>query len=557
MRPLRAEKLLLHRAPVWGAVALVALPLGPAVAQCPPTVHVPAVVDGEDEFGASVALDGDVLVAGNPRRLKAFFDGDSAVVWRRVSGSWVEEAELLPSAPGGAVNFGHAVAVAGDTILVGDPGADGAAHFTGAVHVFEHSGGQWAETQKLFEAGGKDSDQFGFAVALTADGDRAVIGAPHFVDAGRVLVYERQGGVFTLAATILDPSAFGFAGSGWNFGSSVDVGGDRIAIGNPLSKSGPFVANGAAYVFELEGATWKQKAKLSPTNGVRTGVSIALSGDVLAVGAPGDSGEYPSIPSTNRVFVYRRSGSSWSQETLASPSPSSGAHVGWSVDVDGELLAYGEPTATSQAGRVRVHRFDGTAWQPLATFDGGAADDQLGRGVALAAGLVALGAPQAHTGAVPGFGTPLTTSKGPGEVWVAPVPQGPDLFATPDVLSLATGGTQTLALTTCPAKPGELYLLLGSLSGTSPGIPVDGLVLPLALDPYTLYLLANPNPPHLPGSFGTLDGTGAGSAQLLLPAGSSPGWAGAVFHHAFAVLAVAAGPQVVQVSGAAGLTLVP
>lgn len=548
------------RVPAVALLAAAALGTA-AAAQCPPAVLTVPSGDHEDEYGDSVAIDGDVLVVGNPRRLINLYDGDSVAVFRRTVAGWTHEATLAPSDQGSAVDYGESVAVAGDTILIGDPGQDGATVVTGAAYVVERIGGQWVETQKLFEVGGGTYDQFGYAVALSPEGDRAVIGVPHFNTAGRVLVYERQGASFALTATILDPWGFGFSGAGWNFGASVDVEGDRLVIGNPMAQGGSFPTHGAAYVYGLDAGTWKLEANLSSTSSYSMGASVALSGDVVVVGAPGDGWSFPSTPYYNRVHPYRLVGGQWTLESLTPVPPTSGSHVGWSVAVDGDLLAFGEPFASgqgTQTGRVHAYRHDGSQWVGIAIHDGAAAFDQLGRGVALSEGYVAMGAPEAYTGAAPGLAPPFHYSKGPGRVEVAPLPLGGDLFGDVAAVSLLAGGAQGLALSTCPPQPDAQYLLLGSLSGTSPGIPVDGVVLPLAFDTYTTWLLSNPSPAHLPGSFGTLDAAGAAGTTLTVPAGSPAAWAGAVFQHAFAVISMAGGtPQVVQVSDAAALALVP
>ena len=85
------------------------------------------------------------------------------------------------------------------------------------------------------------------------------------------------------------------------------------------------------------------------------------------------------------------------------------------------------------------------------------------------------------------------------------------------MLSVAAGGTQAFALE-AGAPLGSLpYLLLGSLSGSWPGFPIDGELLPLNVDAYTLTSLLAPNAPPLSGSFGVLDAQGQGAAAFSLP----------------------------------------
>ena len=110
------------------------------------------------------------------------------------------------------------------------------------------------------------------------------------------------------------------------------------------------------------------------------------------------------------------------------------------------------------------------------------------------------------------------------------------LSASPSTLSLASGGTQAFGLDLGAALAGQLHLVLGSTSGTSPAFPVDGVPLPLALDAYTSFTLTAAGSATLPGSFGVLDAEGRAQAALVLAPGLTPSLAGQVLHHAALVL---------------------
>ena len=98
--------------------------------------------------------------------------------------------------------------------------------------------------------------------------------------------------------------------------------------------------------------------------------------------------------------------------------------------------------------------------------------------------------------------------------------------------------------------------MLGSFSGTAPGIAGFSLVLPLNLDVYLLHTLEHPNTPPLASSLGVLDGSGDGQAFFALAAGAAPGVAGTTLHHAYAVLDLAAGTAVLT-SNPVPITLLP
>lgn len=110
----------------------------------------------------------------------------------------------------------------------------------------------------------------------------------------------------------------------------------------------------------------------------------------------------------------------------------------------------------------------------------------------------------------------------------------PKLTGVPDALSLQSGGSQSFDLSGGVASAGQMGFLVGSLSGTSPGIDLGGgLILPLVFDAYTDYSVKNPNTPLLSGSFSGLDGQGHAEASLNLPPGMSAGLAGLSVHHAW------------------------
>lgn len=127
--------------------------------------------------------------------------------------------------------------------------------------------------------------------------------------------------------------------------------------------------------------------------------------------------------------------------------------------------------------------------------------------------------------------------------WTSAFTQGQDaallryghapLLGGPPELPLALGGTHELLLDAGLAQAAAVYLVLGSVSGTEPGFPIDGFTLPLNVDAYTFVTLLQPSSALLPGSLGLLDGAGQGAAALVAPPGLSPALAGTTVHHAF------------------------
>ena len=107
------------------------------------------------------------------------------------------------------------------------------------------------------------------------------------------------------------------------------------------------------------------------------------------------------------------------------------------------------------------------------------------------------------------------------------------LFSTVDSISLSAGGTQPFELHADPHFPNATYILMGTASGTTPGLQLGAFNLPINPDFVTLFSLTHANSAVYPGSFGLTDGLGLGSAALVAAPGTSPSLAGLTLHHAY------------------------
>jgi hypothetical protein len=127
-----------------------------------------------------------------------------------------------------------------------------------------------------------------------------------------------------------------------------------------------------------------------------------------------------------------------------------------------------------------------------------------------------------------------------------------------DSISLGAGGVQNFVYSLGPKHAFELYVLLGTFSGTSPGIPIDDKVLPLNLDDYLTYTASSPGFAPLVGGFGQFDATGMATAQFVAPAGLYPAsLVGFTLHHAYLAIDVSGMPYVSLISNACPLELTP
>ena len=243
-----------------------------------------------DYFGSSVAIDGDVIVVGasheDPHGLNL---AGSAYVFHLEGAVWEEQKKLVPLDLKEQSNFGNAVAVSGDTIIVGaymaddfDCSSGGTGCNSGSAYIFSrHKGGpdNWGLAAKLHSSDIRSEDTFGASVSI--DGDIAVVGAPQAGDFnGAAYVFSRHHGgtdawgeVARLAASDNEV--------GDNFGNRAAVDGNVIIVG-AIGKKTAGSWSGAAYEFRFQGGQWRETGKLIASDAKwndRLSVSVSISGN--------------------------------------------------------------------------------------------------------------------------------------------------------------------------------------------------------------------------------------------------------------------------------------
>jgi hypothetical protein len=475
----------------------------------------PLPVDGH--FGHDVDLCGDRLLVGTPL---AQLDPGRAFLFERNAAGWTLTATL--AAPDGESGdlFGWSVAVESAWALVGRR-HDGTLGSQGSVYVYTRSPeGEWLQTQKIMIA---DAGVWAFGWSIAMEGSRAAIGAKGAAslgDKGRVFIFEREDGLWVQKAKIA-PSIDNLGD--W-FGASVDLDGDRLVVGAP--KNG----TGRAYVFDRQGdGTWVEQALMVPQvfspTGDDHGTSVAVDGDTVAVGAIGHDDPYLH---GGAVYVYERTEGLWQHtQKLTSPPINSLPRFGQCLALDGDELLIGAATnhtVLSGAGAVHQFRRQNGLWTEGPILFG--SDPQVGAW---------FGQSMARDGQDLAVGAHGLNSPAPGRVHLFSFAGGAHLDGNSSTLSNLSGGVQTLQLGACPSHAGDFYLLVGSVSGTDPALPVGTVTVPLVADAYLAYTLANPNCALLPGSLGVLDAWGRAVTSFVLPAGTDPALTGLTAHHAYVV----------------------
>ncbi len=355
------------------------------------------------DFGVSVAVDGDTALVGavghdTPRGVGA----GSAYVFVRSGGRWIETTEL--TAPDGAAldGFGIAVALSGDTAVIGAfrDNIRGGAADTGSAYVFVRSGTTWTLQAKLTASDAVAREQFGQSVAL--DGDTVVVGAPADeeqgrFDAGSAYVFERSGTAWTEQARLVASDAAARDAFGW----SVAVDADTAVVGAIGDDAPPGKPDaGSAYVFVRSETGWAELAKLTASDAAEFasfGYSVAVSADTALIGAPGFGS---SAEDTGSAYVFVRSGSTWTQQAqLTAADGATGDAFGLSVALRGVVAVVGAARDDTAAGDDvgSVYLFDRRepSWTMRAKVvaPDGSEFDQLGVSVALDGSTVIAGAP--------------------------------------------------------------------------------------------------------------------------------------------------------------------
>jgi hypothetical protein len=261
----------------------------------------------DDYFGRAVAIDGDTLAVGG-------YQAEAVYVFVRSGTTWTQQGSKLVAddAAAGSADFGDAVALSGNTLLVGAPGKSvGNRGGAGVAYVFVRSGTTWTQQGPSFTSSDiHSSDHFGDAVSLS--GETALIGAP-----GKLIgnnAYQGAAYAFVRSGTTWSQQGPSLTASGGleadEFGWSVALAGNTAVIGAPWEAQGTATEQGAAYVFVRSGTTWAQSGpKL--TAGAATsnfGHGVAISSNTLVAGAPGAA--VGQVKEQGTAFVYFRAGAS-------------------------------------------------------------------------------------------------------------------------------------------------------------------------------------------------------------------------------------------------------
>jgi hypothetical protein len=403
----------------------------------------------DDNFGTSVALssDGNTALIGAYNESDSGTSGNGAVyVFTRSGSSWSQQAKLLAGDKASGDRFGYSVALSsdGNTALIGaslenDSGTSG----NGAAYVFTRAVSTWSQQAKLLAADKATSDNFGYSVALSSDGNTALIGARYTSDSGTfsngaAYVFTFSVGIWSQQQKLLASDK----ATGDLFGYSVALSSDgNTALIGAYSKSdSPTFGNGAAYVFTRNASVWSQQQKLLTSDKAdndQFGISVALSGDgnTALIGARSKSDSPTS--GNGAAYVFTRNAGVWSQQQKLLASDKADADFfGWSVALsnDGNTALIGayyktdSPTAENGAAYIFTRNANVWSQQQKLLASDKTNFDRFGSSVALSGG--------GDTALIGAYNTSDsgTTNNGAAYVFVDP----PPATATPTFTNTAT-----------------------------------------------------------------------------------------------------------------------
>lgn len=319
----------------------------------------PSNTDADDNFGTRIALssDGTTLAVGSASEASnatgidgnqtdnSSYHAGAAYVFRRVAGSWMQEAYVKASNTRlDFARFGISLAISSDgnrlavgacdersnaTGINGDQ-MDSSLPNAGAVYVFRRTSGTWSQEAYVKASNTGGSDSFGWYLAMSSDGD-------------------------TLAVSALGESS---SATGIN--------------GNQADNSAAF--SGAAYVFRYASMAWSQEAYIKASNTASNDyfantLALSADGDTLAVSAHNESGSATGINGTDNnaatsagaAYLFHRAAGVWSQTAYVKASNTdANDHFGWMVALsgDGDTLAVGSTREASNGFSINADQSD-------------------------------------------------------------------------------------------------------------------------------------------------------------------------------------------------------
>lgn len=338
-----------------------------------------------DQFGYSVAISGEFAIVGaqfedqDAAGSNTVSNAGSAYVFKLDNnGVWTQQQKLIANHRGIDDNFGFSVAIEGNIIVVGayredqDVNELNSKTNSGSAYVYKFDGTNWEQINKLVATDRSEESQFGYTVAI--NGDNIIIGAPldkldvdglnTLNSAGSVYLFKHvscnnwlQQQKITAADRAMD----------MKFGVSVAIDGNYLVVGadgnaTNTAGAGAMATSGAAYVFNLNQVSWVQQKKLIASDraiGDAFGISVAINGDHILVGSyleDEDVNGSNMLSASGSAYFFKRSSNDWAQtQKVTAATRGGGVRFGYSVSLGNDEALIGAYLESGSAGAAYVY----------------------------------------------------------------------------------------------------------------------------------------------------------------------------------------------------------
>lgn len=254
--------------------------------------------EAPEDFGKAVAIDGEYALVGAPSIGSYYSKPGTAYLFQQSeTDDWSQIKQFIPFNSHADDQFGASVAIEGDYAVVGAP--EFGEYSDGSVFIYYRSNlDKWDVETRLPAPKPRDKSEFGFAVAI--DGDFVIVGdMEHFYNnEGEALIFQKQGVNAWDEGTLLSATLTweGYPYNGYEFGRSAAINGTYAIVGSPE------MSEGAAFVFDrTDNKKWSKGKKIVAFGAIEPasfGYSVALNEDFAFVGDP-------DADSSGRIFVFQ------------------------------------------------------------------------------------------------------------------------------------------------------------------------------------------------------------------------------------------------------------
>ncbi|MEA3514158.1 MAG: FG-GAP repeat protein, partial [Nanoarchaeota archaeon] len=316
--------------------------------------------EADDSFGKSVSIssDGNTTIVGASG--ESSYAG-AAYIFRWNGANWTEQAKIQASDAEAMDFLGKSISISsdGNTAIVGASGEDIGGTDTGAAYIFRWTGTNWTQQTKIQASDKEAYDYFGISVSISSDGNTTIVGAyakdTDGINTGAVYIFRWDGANWTQQSKIQASDKE----SEDHFGYSVSISsdGNSAIVGARYEDTGGSMA-GAAYIFRWNGTAWSEQAKIQASDKEASDqfgqpVSISSDGNTAIVGASGEDtgGSYAGA-----AYIFEFDGTTWTEQAKIQASDNQasdwfGSSISISSDGNYAIVgANGEDTGASNAG---------------------------------------------------------------------------------------------------------------------------------------------------------------------------------------------------------------